>query len=513
MRCIVVWLLGLIGWGFPEIGHGQERATPPATPSAAREGSPARYAERARQELAQQIPRLGNPRFVVREEAQRRLFQAGPEALPLLRKAAASSDPEIRSRVVELVRYFEDLTENERLLEAPRLRLDFQKKPLREAVQTLAQQTGLPLELDADQVPNPQRPITVQTEALPLWQAIDRFYAATGLREVPAPNSNGAQSQVYLGGNMIRSTAYYRRPSGPQKILLAPGKFRGVRDAGSTAVRIRAIPRAELHDPLPTHSGSEITFGLDVRAAPPLNASKVIGVQIEKAFDQHGLPVRQSHTAASILGGDGTVYYNNVGGQALVQTAWPAAGTSFASHPHQIPVTVRTTRRDVQLLREVVGLVALRVQGQSHQLLRIDELHKQTANTTFQVEGITVQIVNILKKSNDRYSLQIKLEYSMNQNNPAIANLGVNPFGPGSDPAATSIESPELTILDGKGNALTERTSGSSRSSFNGVVIRQSKTFLYQQAEGQGIPETLVLSGRKPFVLRVPFRLKNVPLQ
>ena len=50
------------------------------------------------------IARLGDPEFRVRREASSRLKQIGPSALPALRRAAESDDPEVRLRATQIIR-------------------------------------------------------------------------------------------------------------------------------------------------------------------------------------------------------------------------------------------------------------------------------------------------------------------------------------------------------------------------------------------------------------------------
>lgn len=58
-------------------------------------------------ELAALAEKLGHDDFSAREEASERLRQAGATALPVLRAAAASGDPEVRARAEQLVRDIE----------------------------------------------------------------------------------------------------------------------------------------------------------------------------------------------------------------------------------------------------------------------------------------------------------------------------------------------------------------------------------------------------------------------
>src|SRR5262245_49087560 len=61
-----------------------------------------------REEIVRLIKQLGSDDFDHREEASRKLEQAGEEALAPLQQAAKSSDAEVRRRAVQLVEIIEN---------------------------------------------------------------------------------------------------------------------------------------------------------------------------------------------------------------------------------------------------------------------------------------------------------------------------------------------------------------------------------------------------------------------
>src|SRR5947209_6261916 len=63
----------------------------------------ARAAEPEAAEIRELIRQLGSDQFMERETAGKRLEAIGLPALPLLRKAADSEDPEVRQRAAQLV--------------------------------------------------------------------------------------------------------------------------------------------------------------------------------------------------------------------------------------------------------------------------------------------------------------------------------------------------------------------------------------------------------------------------
>src|SRR5262249_12542871 len=114
--------------------------SPVALPSPAAEGPDS-------QRIAGLIARLGSGTFREREEAPRALEAVGAPALPALRQAARSSDPEVRRRAEELVRRITEPVESAKLVAPSRIRLNYQNTPVEQAVKDLAKQSGYPISL------------------------------------------------------------------------------------------------------------------------------------------------------------------------------------------------------------------------------------------------------------------------------------------------------------------------------------------------------------------------------
>jgi hypothetical protein len=126
---------------------------------------------------------LGSADRVEREEAARTLEELGASALPALRDAEKSGKGEARSMATTLARSIEG-----RLLERPSLvAVDFDGRPLDEAIRTLATRSGYVLQLDAkDDVALPRRPIVARAPTLiPFWEALDRIGRAGHVRHDP----------------------------------------------------------------------------------------------------------------------------------------------------------------------------------------------------------------------------------------------------------------------------------------------------------------------------------------
>jgi hypothetical protein len=89
-------------------------------------------------EIQRLIEQLGDRDYRARERAERRLVAEGLPALPLLRKALGSKDPEVRRRALRLVPGLEHAA----LVAPKRINLTVKNQPLRIILEQLSKQTG-----------------------------------------------------------------------------------------------------------------------------------------------------------------------------------------------------------------------------------------------------------------------------------------------------------------------------------------------------------------------------------
>jgi hypothetical protein len=143
---------------------------------------------------AELVARLGAPRYADREAAGEALVKLGRAALPELAKARESRDPELKRRAVILAARIEAAG----ILEPTRVRLDVRDRPLAEAVEAIARDSGQGLRpgtVNGSARPAPGWPdvrvTLVADEPVPFWKAVDRLCAAGGLQRVYPPAADG----------------------------------------------------------------------------------------------------------------------------------------------------------------------------------------------------------------------------------------------------------------------------------------------------------------------------------
>jgi hypothetical protein len=154
------------------------------------------------------VEQLGSADFGEREKATKELDALGPRALDALRKAATSDDAEVSRRAGELVKKWERIAANDKILTPTRIRLVFKDTPVKDAVAEVQKKTGLTLVLHDPENKLADRKVTVDTGETTLLEAFDEFCRKAGLvegdprtliqpvpnvpRPLPVPRAGGA---------------------------------------------------------------------------------------------------------------------------------------------------------------------------------------------------------------------------------------------------------------------------------------------------------------------------------
>jgi hypothetical protein len=135
-------------------------------------------------DLSHLIARLGAGRYAERESACRALEELGSPALPALRAARSSRDPEVRNRAAALVLKIEGAL----LTQSSLVRLDFERAPLTDVIRSLSQQSGFKVVLYPEALPRWRyaRVTLHEPVPVPFWKAIDLLCDAAVLQPQPA---------------------------------------------------------------------------------------------------------------------------------------------------------------------------------------------------------------------------------------------------------------------------------------------------------------------------------------
>ena len=216
------------------------------------------------------ISKLGAPRFVDREHAATALEKLGVEAIPNLRAAKDSRDPEIRLRAASVIAKIE-----RRRLSSPTLvRLDFRDRPLVEIVEKISERSRHLVKLaeDLDEDERRRRLNLVDESPVPFWEAIDRLCSQSNLRMSLSPSFDSREpASVTLdmpwGANS--------RPA-----VAIDGPFRGQLPRG--------FPSREIQRFNAPRSPNSVVFNLTVQPEPGLLIRRIDPPRVIEAVDDRG---------------------------------------------------------------------------------------------------------------------------------------------------------------------------------------------------------------------------------
>jgi hypothetical protein len=254
---------------------------------------------------ARLVPRLGAGLYAQREDASRALEEVGGPALPALRAARRSHDPEIRSRAVGLIQRIE----SSRLTQPTQVRLDFDRAPLTDVVRSLSRQAGFKVVLYPDALPKWKytRVNLREPEPVSFWKAIDllcdkaviqpypQLHGTAGPREptfaltdgpsrAPTPNYDHGPFRVsLLGIHYQRDLSYAAPPIAGVRGVLPPNEEpRALRPPrpgpGPKAATGRLNPVTSV----------QFTAQLLIAAEPRLCISQNGALQVIEAVDDRG---------------------------------------------------------------------------------------------------------------------------------------------------------------------------------------------------------------------------------
>lgn len=270
-------------------------------------------APEGRADLGALISQLGAGRYAQREAASRTLEDLGRPALPALRAARSSPDPEIRNRAAGLV----EKIEGSLLTQATRVRLDFDRAPLTDVVRSLGQQAGFKVALYPENLPKwkYQKVTLRQPEPVTFWKAIDLLCDAAllqpnaglhgiggpreptfALTDGPArsvmPSFDHGPFRVSLQGIHYQRDLNYAAPGvGAPVGLVPPGGL-------PRPVRLPNPPRPGMN---PVTS-VQFTAQIVVAAEPRLFISQNGALQVTEAVDSRGNSLTAPEAGGRVVG-------------------------------------------------------------------------------------------------------------------------------------------------------------------------------------------------------------------
>jgi hypothetical protein len=472
------------------------------------------------------VTKLGSDDFREREAAAVALEKAGSAALPALREATNSTNPEVRQRAQEIAFKLQRTVDSTSYIAPKKLALNYRDTPLGVAINDLKARTGLNITLDTNRIKNPLRTVTLVTGELPAWEALDQFCTAAGLKEVFRADLDLPKQPPRRG--------YVPPPQVPAPdavpVVLIDGKNDKLPAARDSAMRVTVLPRA-----FPGHrvvlGTGETTLCFDIAPAPGLNWQNVVGVKVKKLIDDADRPGGAGSPRPVLPGvfdfdgaggfggggfGGGVVVFNGPGGfgggfgggMIDPRTGMPIPADSLPN-PRIVPVPLKIGTPTARTIKRLEGHVIGEIQLANQTLIT---LNNPTKNTGIAFDGpgemrLTVNTIGE-PRGNFGITMQVTLQYpslwSMN------ARRGFNPGGLWPEVPRPGTQMPTVQAYDATGKLMPYSNSGFTDSNDDGSLMIQQINMTFRK--DAGTPAKLVLVGPRPVVVEVPFVMENVPL-
>ena len=396
------------------------------------------------------IAQLGDRNFRVREAAGRALEARGEESLPLLRKAAAGADPEVRRRVEVLTQRIE-----RSVLLAPKyVSIVCKNAPVKEVVADISKQTGYPIQWQG----NDKVRVTLNFPHATYWEVMDRLMLDVGC----AMNMDDQHGAVFLNQQDSYSPYYYH--SGPFRVMALNFSY-------NRFVNLMNLPRNGID---PNQQGDNLSFAFMVTSEPKVPLAGIGEPRLTKAEDENG---------QSLL-----LHVDNEYGVRLYDNG------IFRRFELQSQVAMHKTNKDATRAKLIRGKLPVMLLASSRPEVTVEKIAALKKKQTF--TGTTVELdVEDVQEQNKTYAMTL-----------TIKRLGRNP-----DPDPNWINNvwQRLELLDAKGRKYQSQITNFINNS--ATMIQAS--FQFMPGTGEIGPATkLVFNHWVTIPHEVEFEFRDVPL-
>jgi hypothetical protein len=471
--------------------------------------------------IARLIEQLGSDTFAERQKATEALDAIGEPALEALRKAAKSTDAEVRKRAQGLLDKLEKRIENARALAPKMIHLVYKDTPLTGAVADFAKKSGYTIVLyDPDGKLKGQK-LTLDTGKVTFWNALEQLCVKAGVfdgdpnaRLTPRPLGGGGAP---FGGAMPPGAAVppplppppkaagkkeekkAGAPPAPKvpgiavvgsapgapgdmgkwvpvqlsQITLMPGKAASAAVDTSSAVRVRAADKKNYR-----LSDEEIALVLQISPEPRIRWQYVISIMTDSAIDDNDQKLTQVTPQArgGGRGGAGAAGAPGPGGRIVLLPGggWANVWSQVSSGglTHSAAARLKKGEKASKSLKQLTGTILGLVRGDAETILVADDIMKAAGKSFKGKQSGELKILTVEKK--DDGSIQIGFEFEV----PAgvIAETEIDappaPAGAGAAPPAAKLAPPAAA---GGFGAPVAPNMPARRFLFNGLTLRDDK--------------------------------------
>jgi hypothetical protein len=451
----------------------------------------------AQETPAQLVAKLGSRNYPERERAAKALEQIGKPAMAALREAAGSAELETKRRAIFVLERIEDRVIADELTTPTKLRLNFRDLPIDQALKTAETQMNLRLVGI-----NRKERISLDTGAVPYWQAWQRLCAAAQLEETDYARSAAKLKRITeadretlfraLGGSQVEVFPFIGLPIG----FAAQPDLRPYAADDRHSVRVRA--RWHGVDKSIDGKTPHAVFAFELRAEPRLEIATLPSVEITKIVDERG----DSRAVRTLR-----VMPEGVQAKDATFLAAYAGEIQFTGllHLKAIPWPDET-----RALKELHGRVRIDVTARPR-LLEFPNVLKAAGKTDKSYQGITVKV--LAAEIGDEGEIRVRLHVdNIDSLTPQTQEQAVVRVRPGvvALRGAMDVAIERLELLDGLG-----RRSPLIRSKYEkadkGTGYDADLTFAYTGARTDEL--TLVLTkAPRTVVVEMPFLVRDLAL-
>lgn len=431
----------------------QAEETPkPASTAKAAEVSP--DANRKSDEL---IRDLSSPDYRLRERAGRELARRGETVLADLRATLATTeDAEVSRRIGVLVRKME----YDKLVAPKRVTLNLKEKPLKEAVETIAKQTGYRIDFNSSRAGTAY---TFELNDVPFWQAIDSVANAGGLNVYPEYDDEGA----------LR--AYEQDSYNPHVAYSGPFRFLATNINSNRNIQLSGLNRRGAN----RNQNEYINLNFQIQSEPKTPILGTTFTELISAVDDTGTSMAPPPNDPNYSSRSG--YYSG----------------GYRGYNVYASMNLYRGGKGATIAKSIKGKVGVQMLAGTRPEISIAS---PVGIKNKKVVGRTVEIdIESLAENQEQYTLSI-----------TVKKLGAN--GNEHDYTWSNNVWQKLELHDEKGQKL--RNYGANNQNNTPNVVQMSMTFSREERNGKkpGKPVKLLYNEWLTAVTEVPFEFKDIPL-
>jgi hypothetical protein len=433
------------------------------------------------------VQKLASENASERQSAISELEKLGRDALPALRAVRDSKEAKLRERARALCEKIESAL----LIKPTLVNLEFQDRPLADALGTISGQTGISLALEPANDPSLQaiRVNLHEAKPLPFWEALDRLSATCQIRHDPAlAGKTAALNPVF---HLRTGSAVFPKSfSGPFRVNLL---------SAHRAHEVAFGPKEEQADDEEAEPDLERFEVLaQVFAEPRLMITLNGPVKELKArddFDQDLVPPPPDMTQDGDDPGDAMPPARISRGDARVP------GTLSIV---QFPIFLRAPDRPGTTIQTLEGFIPLQVASRKSDPLVVPLA--DAGGRTFKNDEVTLKFPDGSLELTARATIQVEIKMLGDPVElPVVDEPAPRDFPP---PEAVDSLQNRVDILDAHGNPMIW-TVGDVQPGDAGeyhVAIRLSLR------NGKAVPAKLLYHGLTQAAIEVPFKFSKIPM-